>query len=125
MAITHGTATRNALADAAVDRLDLGSGTSAGRLIFQTAGSVTVATLPLSNPAFGSATGGTATANTITSDTNAAGGTTTKVELRDRDGTAVILGSVGTSGADINLSSNVITAGDTVTMTSLTYSAAP
>jgi hypothetical protein len=125
MAITHGSATRDAVCNAVVDRLDLGSGTSAGRLVFQTAGSVAVATLPLSNPAFGNASSGVATANSITSDTNAAGGTTTKFELRDRDGAAVILGAVGTSGSDINLSSVIIGAGDTVSVSSLTYTAMP
>ena len=125
MAITHGPATRDAVCNAVVDRLDLGSGTSAGRLVFQTAASAAVATLPLSNPAFGNASAGVATANSITSDTNAAGGTTTKFELRDRDSVAVILGSVGTSGSDINLSSVIIGAGDTVTVSSLTYTAMP
>lgn len=125
MAITHGSATRDAVCNAVVDRLDLGSGTSAGRLVFLTAASAAVATLALSNPAFGNASAGVATANAITSDTNAAGGTTTKFELRDRDGAAVILGSVGTSGSDINLSSVIIGAGDTVSVSSLTYTAMP
>jgi len=125
MAITHGSATRDAVCNAVVDRLDLGSGTSAGRLVFLTAASAAVATLALSNPAFGNASAGVATANAITSDTNAAGGTTTKFELRDRDAAAVILGSVGTSGSDINLSSVIIGAGDTVSVSSLTYTAMP
>lgn len=125
MAITHPTAVRNAIADLVVDKLDLGSGTASGRLVFQTAGGTAVATLPLSNPAFGAASNGTATANSVTSDTNAAGGTTTKFELRDRDAAAVVLGSVGTSGSDINMSSTTIGAGDTVTVSSLTYTASP
>jgi hypothetical protein len=126
MSVTHSTATRTALADTAVDRLDLGSANAAGHLVFKTTGGSVLATLILSNPAFGSASAGTATASAITSDTNAAGtGTATKFELQDRDAVAVILGSVGNgSGGDINLSSNVITAGDTVSMSSLTYSAA-
>jgi hypothetical protein len=125
MAITHPTAIRNAIADLVVDRLDLGSGTSAGRLVFLTVGAVAVATLPLSNPAFGASSNGTATANSITSDTNAAGGTTTNFELRDRDAAAVVAGSVGTSGSDINMSSTTIGAGDTVSVSSLTYTACP
>jgi hypothetical protein len=122
---THGSATRDAVCNAVVDRLDLGSGTSAGRLVFQTSGGTAVATLALSNPAFGNASSGVATAGSITSDTNAAGGTTTKFELRDRDAAAVILGSVGTSASDINLSSVIIGAGDTVSVSSLTYTAMP
>lgn len=127
MAITHSTAARNAAADAVVDRLDLGSGTAAGKLVFKTGGGTTLAVLPLSNPAFGAASSGVATASPITSDSNAdASGTATVFELQDRDNTVVISGTVGNgSGGDINLSSNVITAGDTVSMSSLTYTAAP
>jgi dTDP-4-amino-4,6-dideoxygalactose transaminase len=81
--------------------------------------------LPLSATAFGNAAAGVATANAISSDTNAAGGVVTKFELRDKSGVAVILGSVGTSGQDINLSSTTIGVGDTVTVSSLTYTAMP
>ena len=125
MALVHSTAARNAMADAAVDRLDLGTTNASGRLIFKTAGDSVLATLPMSNPAFGSASSGTATASAITNDTNAAGtGTATKFDLVNRDGTVVISGTVGNgSGGDINLSSNVITAGDTVSMSALTYTA--
>jgi hypothetical protein len=49
----------------------------------------------------------------------------TKFEIRDRAGVAVILGSVGTSGADINLSSTTIGINDTVSISSLTYTAMP
>lgn len=121
MSITHPVAVRNAIVDLVVDALDVGAGTAEGRLVFQTSGAAEVATLSLANPAFGASASGTATANAIASDTNATGGTTTKFELQDRDGNAEILGSVGTSGQDINLSSNIIAATDTVAMTSLTY----
>jgi hypothetical protein len=113
------------MCDLVVDRIDLGTTNPNGRLVFQTSGSVAVATLNFSNPAFGAAAAGAATANSITSDTNAAGGTTTKFEIRDRDNTAIILGSVGTSGSDINLSSVNVGAGDTVSVSSMTYTAAP
>ncbi len=123
MAVTHPTAIRNGIADYVVDRLDLGTGTSAGRLVFQTSGGTAVATLALSNPAFGAASAGVATASTITSDTNAAGGTVAKAVLRDRDATPIVLCAVGTSGSDINLSSLTVGAGDTVSVSSLTYTA--
>lgn len=124
MAVTHPTTVRNAIADLVVDKLDLGSGTSAGRLVFLTSGNVTLATLPLSNPAFGNAASGTATANAITQDSNAAAsGTAAKFELRDRDANPIVLGSVGTSGADINLSSVGISVNDTVSVSTLTYTA--
>jgi len=120
-AVTHPSAVRTAIADLVVDRLDAGAG--AGVLVFQTAASAAVATLTFSDPAFGAASSGTATASAITSDTNATGGTVSKFETRDSNAVAVFLGAVSTSGSDINLSSLAVGAGDTVSMSSLTYSA--
>ena len=122
-AVTHPTAVRNSLADTVVDLLDAGAG--AGFLVFQTAAAAEVATLTYSDPAFGSASAGTANANAITDDTNATGGTTDRFVAEDSNNVDVFLGSVGTSGQDINLSSVVIGSGDTVSVTSLTYSASP
>lgn len=112
------TAGRNAACNAIVDLLDAGSG--AGALVFRTSGSAEVATLPFSDPAFGNAATGVATASAITPDSNATGGTTDRATLEDSDTNTVITASVGTSGEDINLSSVVIGSGDTVSMTSLT-----
>ena len=120
-AVTHPTTVRNTLADTVVDLLDAGAG--AGLLIFQTSGDVEVATLTFSDPAFGNASSGTATANSITDDTSATGGTTDRFDAEDSNNTDVFYGSVGTSGQDINLSSVAIGANDTVSVTSLTYSA--
>ena len=120
-AVTHPTAVRNTLADAVVDLIDAGAG--AGTLQFQTSGDVEVATLTYSDPAFGAAAAGTATANSITSDTNATGGTVAKSRSYDSDSTEVFATAVGTSGSDINLSSLSVGSGDTVSMSSLTYSA--
>lgn len=123
MAVTHPTAVRNGIADFVVDQLD--EGTPPGKLEFQTSGGTSVATLTFSNPAFGAASSGTATANAITSDTNADGGTIAKAEMRNAALTAKVLCSVTATGGggDITLSSVVISAGQTVSMTSLTYSA--
>ena len=125
MAVTHPTAIRTLVADLVVDQIDLNS--PPGKLVFQTSGGTAVATLPFSNPAFGAAASGVATAAAITSDTNAAGGTTTKAELRQGGATAVILCSVTNTGGggDIQLSSTVISAGQTVSISSLTYTAMP
>jgi hypothetical protein len=62
MAVTHPAAVRTIVANAVVDSIDVGG---AGSLIFQTSGSVEVATLVFANPAFGAASGPTATANAI------------------------------------------------------------
>lgn len=111
------TSVRNGMADHIVDQLD------GGTVEFQTSGSVEVATLTFGTPAFGAAASGTAAANAITSDTSATGGTTTKAVLKSSGATAIVACAVGTSGSDINLSSVVIGAGDTVSLSSLTYSA--
>lgn len=125
MAVTHPTAVRTGVADFVVDQLD--EGTPPGNLVMQTAGSAEVATLPFSNPAFGAASNAVATAGAITSDTNATGGTIAKAELQNAAGTAKILCSVTATGGggDIQLSSVVVSAGQTVSISSLTYTAMP
>lgn len=122
-AVTHSTAVRNAIADAVVDAVDAGA--SAGTLEFHTSGDVEVCTLTFSDPAFGAAASGTATANAITSDTNCTGGTIAKFVVKDSNGNTIFSGSVtGTgSGGDIELSSVVVSAGQTVSLTSLNYTA--
>ena len=118
MAVTLPTATRNAACDAIVDLIDAGSG--AGTLEIQDSGNTEIATLTFSDPAFGDAATGVATADTITSDTSATGGTAALFQAKDGDGTVVLSGSVGTSGADIIINTLTIGAGATVSIDSLT-----
>lgn len=120
MAITHSTTIRNAIADLVVDAIDAGG---AGTLEFQTSGDVEVATLTFSATAFGAASSGTATADTITSDTSATGGTVAKFVVKSGGDATIFSGAVATSGSDINLSSLSVGSGDTVSISSLTYSA--
>lgn len=117
MAVTHPAATRNGIADYVVDQLD------SGTLVFETSGSVEVATLTFGATAFGAASAGVATANAITDDSSATGGTTTQATLKNSGSTTIVSCAVGTSGSDINLSSTTIGAGDTVSVSSLTYTA--
>jgi len=123
MGITLTTAARNAAANAVVDLLDAGSGDANGDLVIMTSGDVEVATLAFSNPAFGAAATGVATADTITSDTDATGGTAAKFKVQDRDNTEVFRGTVTATGGggDLELSSTSIGAGDTVGVSSFTY----
>ena len=84
-----------------------------------------LAELTFGSTAFGgsSASGGTvtATANAITSDTSAVAGTAGYHALVASDGTTVVAtGSVGTSGADLNLNSLTISSGATVSCSSYT-----
>lgn len=124
MAVTHSTAARNAATDAVTALIG-----ASGNLVFRTTGTVgapgtAVATLPLSATAFGTSASGTATANAITSDTNAAGGTVATATLQTSAGTVVIHCEVAASGSDINMTNGLtVTAGDTVSCSSLTYTA--
>lgn len=119
MAVTHETAARNGIADYIVDQLD------GGTLVINTSGDVEVATLTFGTPAFGAAAAGVATANAITDDSSATGGTAAKCVLKTSGATAVVNGSVTATGGggDIELSSTTIGAGDTVSVSSLTYTA--
>lgn len=123
MAVTHPTAVRTGIADFVVDQLDEGS--PPGTLEFQTSGDAEVATLTFSTTAFGAASNGTATAASITSDTDATGGTIAKARLKNAAGTDKIICSVtgDGGGGDIELSSAIISEGQTVSLSSLTYSA--
>ncbi len=83
-----------------------------------------LSTLPLSATSFPASVadgtiGAKATANAITSDTNAANsGTAGYFRAFNGSSTGVIQGTVGTSAADAIISSTIITAGDTVACTS-------
>jgi len=122
MAITHVTSVRNGLANYVVDLIDVGGG---GNLIIMTSGDVEVATLDWSNPAFGAASGGTATASAIAPDTNATGGVAALFKVVDNAQTEIFRGSVTATGGggDIELSSTSIGATDTVQINNFTYSA--
>lgn len=84
---------------------------------------VKLAHLAFGNPAFGAAAAGVAAANAITQDTSAdATGTAAWFRAYKTDGTtAVFDGSVGTSGANLNLNSAAISAGAAVSVSSFSY----
>ena len=123
MSLTHSATVRNTLTNAVVDAIDGGSGP--GLLVLMTSDNTPVATLVFANPAFGDSSGGIATANAISPDTNAAGGIVAKFKVTTSASTTIFEGSVGTigSGEDFELSSLVIGLGDTVAVSTLTYTA--
>jgi len=105
---------------------------ASGNLVFRLTGTAAapgtaVATLPLSTTAFAAAaTTGIATANAITSDTNAAGNASpvATATLQSSGGTVVIHCAVAASGSDIDMTNGLtIASGDTVSCSSLTYRA--
>lgn len=128
MAVTHSTAARDAATDAVTALIG-----ASGNLKFRLAGSVgapgtAVATLPLSATAFGASSSGTATANAITTDSNATGNASpvATATLETSAGTVVIHCEVAASGSDINMSNGlIVAAGDQVSCSSLTYTALP
>jgi hypothetical protein len=129
MAVTHTTTFRNTVADL----VDSTIGAS-GNLVFRLTGTAdspgtAVATLPFSATAFGAASNGVITAASITSDTNATGNASpvATATFQTSGGTVVVHCEVSTSGSDINITSGGLTigAGDTVSCSSLTYTAMP
>ena len=114
------TAARNAACNAVVDLLDQGTTNANAQAIFRTVADAEVATLNMSNPAFGDSANGVATAGTIADDADTTGGDTTKLTLEDRDNNEVLELSVATSGADVNVSSTTIGVGDRLSFSTLT-----
>jgi hypothetical protein len=128
MAVTHPTAFRDAVADLVDSTLS-----TTAKLKFRLTGTANspgtaAATLSFGNPAFGASSSGVITANAITSDTNATGNASpvATATLETGGGTIVVHCAVAASGSDINLTGGLtIGAGDTVSCSSLTYTAMP
>ncbi len=124
-------AAASAAADAVVDLIDAGSG--AGTIKIYTAtiptdantalGAQTLlATLTFSDPAFGAASNGVATASAITSDSSAdATDTAAWARIADSNGTTIMDVTVGTSGEDINFNTVSFVSGAAIAISSLTY----
>ena len=120
MSVTHHANTRNAIADAVLAEIDTGAGNATIEL--RDAGNTEVSTLTFSDPA-GTVGGAILTFTPPANDTSATGGTVTKFAIISPALTECVYGSVGLSGEDINMSAVVITAGWTVSITVLTYTA--
>lgn len=122
---------RTAMADAAVDLID--AGPAAGTVQIRTGGQpatvataatgTLLATLTLSDPAFGAAVNGVATAGAITGDASAdATGTAGWFRVLDSTGTALIDGAISLAGGggEMILDKVAIVAGGTVDITAWT-----
>jgi hypothetical protein len=129
MATRLATATRNAACDAVVDLLD--GGPAAGTIKIytgtqpttanDTATGTLLATITLSDPAFGAASSGVATlSGTPLSATGVAAGTAGWARLADSTGATVMDGSVTATGGggQIELATTTISVGVTVSITS-------
>lgn len=128
MSVTHPTAFRNSVADLVTSTLS-----TTAKLKFRLTGTAAapgtaVATLSMSNPVAPAASSGVLTFSSITSDTNATGNASpvATATLETGGGTVVVHCAVAASASDINMSGGLtVGAGDTVSCSSLTYTAMP
>jgi hypothetical protein len=129
MAFRLSTDTRNKACDAVVDDIDAGAG--AGTIAIRTGAQPTnvddadsgtlLGTLTFSDPAFGAASSGTATASAITSDTNAdASGTAGHFRIKDSNANIVADGTCGQGSGDLSFNNSAIVITGTISITSFT-----
>lgn len=129
MAYRLSTDTRNKACDAVVDDIDAGAG--AGTIAIRSGAQPTnvgdadtgtlLGTLTFSDPAFGAAATGVATANAITSDTNAdASDTAGHFRIKDSDGNIHSDGTCGQGSGDLSFDNAVIVAGGTIAIQTFT-----
>lgn len=123
-----GSNVENEVLDLIFSKLDKGQGCPRGLLRIYTSGGpnrgTLLSTLTLNLPAFSKAVDGEVTSHPITLDTNASGtGTAAYFELVDRNSNMVVGGGVGAlnSGSLIELNKTTITAGDTVSVESMSF----
>jgi hypothetical protein len=119
--------TASALANAITTRADAGAGAATLKIYSgsqpataDTAVTGTLlATFTLNDPSFGAASNGVITlAGTPKTVAASASGTAGYFRLEDSTGVDILDGSVGTSGAELNLNTTTITSGVNVTITS-------
>ena len=125
MTVSHPVPVRDGITNYVCGQININ--TPPGKLVFLTAANAAVATVTFGNPAFGASSGGTATANATVDDTNAIGGTIAKGEMRQGCDTPIVQFNVTATGGgdDIEMNSVVVSAGQTVHITSLTYTGPP
>jgi hypothetical protein len=124
-------AAASAAADAVVDLIDGGAGAGTIKIYTGTiptdadtalGAQTLLATLTFSDPAFGAASNGVATASAITQDAAAdATGTAAWARIASSTPTTIMDVTVGTSGDDINFNTVSFVTGATVSITALTY----
>ena len=117
------TAARNALADALVDLLDAGTTDPNGHIDLHITGSpgTKLAVLEMSNPAFGAAAAGVATAAAIADEGSALDtDTVEKAIFYDRDNVEVFRCTAGQAAEELVFNSASFVTGDVISISSFT-----
>lgn len=129
MTISIATATRNLALDrittdiGASGRLRIYDGTPPANANAALSGNNLLADLPLSATFAPAASGGVLTASAITTTNAALSGTASFFRLTTSGGTAVLQGSMGTSGQDLNMNTLAIVSGGPVAVSSFVLTA--
>lgn len=106
-------------------KINIYSGTAPANVGTALSGNTLLAELTVSGAFAGSASAGVLTVNSVTSDTSAnATGTATFFRVLTSADSAVIQGTVGTSGSDLNLNSTALQSGAQVSISSFTITEA-
>lgn len=110
------------MADAMVDAIDTGTTDTGGDIEGHTAAfAALLFENEFSDPAFGAAAAGVATAGAIGDDADAAAtGTAAVCRIRDRDNATVVEGTIGSGSGDLDLNTLSITINDIVAITAAT-----
>lgn len=119
MAITHPTTVRNSVCDHIVDKVDSGTTDAAGDFVIKDGGT-TLVSITLQDPSFGTASTGTANLQGSPSSTASATGTADTFTIQNKDNSAIINGTIT---GDLSMSSTTVNSGETVKLTSFSYSA--
>lgn len=123
--LNHSTTIRNLIADTVTAEIDDGGGPGTLKFFTSNGGSL-LATLTFSATAFGVASGGVCIANAITDDANTAAGTVSWFEVQDSTGAMIFEGDVTSDDVgtgSILLSSTALGTGDTLSVSTLQYTA--
>lgn len=120
-AFTYDATTKSARMQVVADRIDLGSGPGTLEICTSGYGAV-LATITLNDPS-GTVSTGVLTLSGFPKNATATGtGTAAAARIKASDGTVIVNNlTVGTSGSDINLNSTSIAIGQTVTISSATF----
>ena len=111
-------ATRSAACNAIVDLIDV---SGPGTLVFETSGDVEVATCTFAATAFGAASSGVATADTIVDDSSATGGEIAQVSVYDGVPAKIMECTISADSlSEFEISSLTIGVGDTVSCSAMT-----